>query len=495
MSIRVKLLLSYIAMLIIPIILSLLAALLIAHAYFGDLKYGSKLSLRNNPIENLLIEEVKIFEEIKQNTASNPDKLLSTSYLEGIDKKLNLVNAGLVVRRGDTIIYVSRMFNQSEIIDQLSKFENRRQVTKREDNRHEGIEPIIIGNSLYSISQFDFYFSDNTPGSLFPIMDIGPIGIYAFRFIVALGLAIVLILIVTNGVLTFLVSRSIIKPIESLKRAAGQIKEGNLDCSVNCYSNDEIGQLCLAFEEMRLKLKESVERQLQDEDNRKELISSISHDLKTPITSIKGYTEGILDGVADSPEKIRKYIQTIHVKAIDIDKLIDELFLYSKLDLQKEPFNFERIDINEYLEHSTEDLQFDLDKEGLKLDLKMATKQPVLVIADREKLKRVVTNIVANSVNFMDKEPGKIGVTMQEGKEFVTIKIEDNGPGIPKEALPLIFSRFYRVESSRSISAGGNGLGLAIARRIIEEHGGSIWAESQEGMGTRIFFTLKKAVG
>ena len=489
MSIRVKLLLSYAAMLIIPIILTVLAAVLIAQAYFGDFKYGSKLGLRDNPVENLLIEEVRIFEDIKQNALLNPDDLMSPGYLEELDKKLNLVNAGLVVRRGNTIIFISERFNQPEIMDQLLKFENRRLALHSERER---IEPIVMANdSLHSVSQFDFYFSDQVPGSLFPIMDIGPIGIYVFRFIVTLGLAIVLILIVTNGLLTFLVSRSIIKPIDSLKRAAEQIKEGNLDWPVQSRSKDEIGQLCLAFEEMRLKLKESIERQLQEEDNRKELISSISHDLKTPITSIKVYTEGILYGVADSPEKIQKYAQTIHNKARDIDNLIDELFLYSKLDLQKEPFNFEKIDLREFLTQGAEDLQFDLNKAGFKLDLNLAG-YPVMVIADREKLKRVFINIVTNSINFMDKEAGEIGITLQDGPEFAVVKMEDNGPGITPEALPNIFNRFYRAESSRGGAAGGNGLGLAIARRIIEEHGGSIWAESLEGRGTSIFFTLKK---
>jgi histidine kinase len=487
-------------MLIIPIILSLLAGIVIGHAYLGGIKHGPKFDLRNNPIEKLFIEEVKVFEEIKLTMTSDPDKLLDIIYLEKIDKKVNIVNTGLVVRRGDTVIYVSKLLNEPEIASQLPNYRNYSNV--REDSRNNSnffrdnsVEnPIIIGNSLYSIKQLDFYFSDHTPGSIFSITDAGPIGNYALKFFLSWGLVIVLILIVTNGVLTFVVSRSITKPIEFLKRSAEQIKEGNLGCSVKCNSNDEIGQLCLAFEEMRLKLKESIERQLQYEDNRKELISSISHDLKTPITSIKGYTEGILDGVADSPEKIRKYIKTIHTKAIDVDKLIDELFLYSKLDMQKEPFNFERVDIKEYLEHCIEELQFDLDKDGLELDLQMDA-EPVLVIADREKLKRVVTNIIANSVNFMDKENGKIRVTLRAGKESLIIQIEDNGPGIPNEALPFIFSRFYRVESSRSTSAGGNGLGLAIAKRIIEGHEGKIWVESQEGLGTSIFFTLKKAVG
>lgn len=144
------------------------------------------------------------------------------------------------------------------------------------------------------------------------------------------------ILILTNGLLTYYVSKSIIKPISTLSTATKRISEGDLEYSVQSNKKDELGELTNTFEAMRLKLKGAEETQRRYEANRQELIARISHDLKTPLTSIKGYINGIQDGVANTPDKMKRYMDTIYRTANDMDGLIDELFLYSKLDLQRE---------------------------------------------------------------------------------------------------------------------------------------------------------------
>lgn len=497
MSIRVKLLLSYIAMLVIPVILSIAAAFILAHAYWGDIRYIYSFDTRHDSMEKFNKQKALALDDIKLTIADNPDKLLDVNYLQQVDKKINYINTGIIVRKNDQIVYASSIVNKPEIIYRLPEF-----GAQQDDDK-----PIFSGKSIFQPRQSDFYFSDNSPGSVFLVTDFSPIGAFARKFILSMILAVLLILIFTNGLLTYIVSRSIIKPIQSLKYAAGQIKEGNLDCSVSSKSNDEIGQLCQAFEEMRSRLKESIELQMQYEDNRKELISSISHDLKTPVTAIKGYVAGVMDGVADTPEKIRKYIQTINIKTGDIDKLIDELFLFSKLDLKKEPFNFEKVEIKQYLQDSAEELKFDIDKKervhtslggafpnnGIRLKFNTENMESLWVVADREKLKRTISNIVDNAVKYMDKEAGAIEITLiEDSSEFATVQIADNGQGIPEKALSLIFDRFYRADPSRNSTNGGSGLGLAIAKRIIEGHGGRIWAESEEGQGTSISFTLRK---
>jgi len=483
MSIRVRLLLSYIAMLVIPVVLSLVAFIILGHVYLGDIRNIHNLDFRRNSVEEFDEQQALAFENIRLTIDNNPDKLLDVNYLQQIDKKINIVNTGIIVRKNDQIVYVSSIINKPRILYRLPQF----------GEKHHQDKPIIVGNSIFQPGQFDFYFSDNSPGSAFLVTELSPIGSLARKFFGSMVLAVLLILILTNGLLTFFVSRSIIRPIRSLKNAAGQIKEGNLDFSVSCKSRDEIGQLCNAFEEMRYRLKESIELQMQYEDNRKELISNISHDLKTPVAAIKGYVAGIMDGVADTPEKTRKYIQTIDNKTSDIDKLIDELFLFSKLDLKKELFNFEKVKIKQYFQDSTEELKFDLMKKGIELRFYLENKEPLWVVADREKLKRIISNIVDNAVKYMDKEVRTIEITLiEDSTEFVTIQIADNGQGIPKQALSLIFDRFYRADPSRNSANGGSGLGLAIAKGIIEGHGGKIWGESEEGQGTSIFFTLKK---
>jgi len=243
---------------------------------------------------------------------------------------------------------------------------------------------------------------------------------------------------------------------------------------------------------MRIKLKDSVQLQLQYEENRKELLSNISHDLKTPITSIIGYVEGIKDGVANTEEKMDKYLTTIYTKAKDMDLLIDELFLFSKLDLKKLPFNVETIDLHQYIRDYVEEASFDLVSRDIQLQYTSFNK-PLYVKADRDKLRRVLANLLSNSEKYMDKQEKQITISLLEKSDEVIIQVMDNGIGIDPHALPLIFDRFYRAELSRNSQTGGSGLGLAIAKQIVLEMGGDIWGTSELNKGTSIFFSLKKA--
>jgi len=299
-----------------------------------------------------------------------------------------------------------------------------------------------------------------------------------------------LIIILINGLLTFYVSKSILNPVKKLSKAAEQIKNGEFDTPITSMGEDELGKLAETFELMRIRLQQSAQLQDKYEQNRKELIANISHDLKTPITSIKGYVEGIRDGVADSPGKMDRYIQTIYTKANDMDHLIDELFLFSKLDLSSVPFHFEPFNLQAYFTDLIEELQFDVGKDGISIVLTVEGQSGYEVYADREQLKRSVTNIIQNSVKHMEKKEKKITVHLKANSVEVTIQVKDNGEGIYEEALAHIFEQFYRADSSRAGGEGRSGLGLAIVKRIVEQHGGRVWAESEIGMGTSIFFTL-----
>ncbi|BAU28562.1 signal transduction histidine kinase [Aneurinibacillus soli] len=480
MSIKVRLLLSYIAMLIVPVVLTIVVALILTVTNVGSIR---NLTHLGETEQNLLQEGAKIFTDIKVTADQNPEQLKSSAYLAKLDQKLSIINTGIIVRQDNDVIYASKLFNGEDIVEHLPRFGHHHEETH---------DPEFIGNHLYLIKQHDFHFKNKQAGSIFLLTNVGPIGQFAHKLIIMMGFAVILIIICTNGILTYTVSRSIIKPLRSLKKAAEQIKEGNLSFAMEPYRKDEIGELAAAFEEMRLRLKASVEQQLQYENNRKELISSISHDLKTPITAIKGYVEGIMDGVADSSEKRERYMKTIYTKANDLDKLIEQLFLFSKLDVKKLPFNFENIDMNRYVADCTEEMQFDIERSGITLTYHTDIEEPLIVIADRENLKRVMTNIVENAVKYMKRENGTIDVYITANQEMVTIKVQDNGQGISGDRLPFIFDIFYRADVSRNSATGGSGLGLAIAKRIIEEHGGRIWAESIEGKGTNILFTLKR---
>lgn len=286
--------------------------------------------------------------------------------------------------------------------------------------------------------------------------------------------------------------RSIAVPLVKFKKATKNIKEGNLDFVLEVEGNDEFSQLCQDFEEMRKRLKESTEEKILMDKENKELISNISHDLKTPITAVKGYVEGIMDGVADTPEKMDRYIRTIYNKANDMDRLINELTFYSKIDTNRIPYTFNKINVREYFDDCVEEVGLDLESKNIELSYFNSVENDVLVIADAEQLKRVINNIVGNSIKYMDKPKGYISIRVKDVGDFIQVEIEDNGRGIAAKDLPAIFDRFFRADASRNSSKGGSGIGLSIVRKIIEDHGGKIWANSKLGCGTVMYFVLRK---
>ncbi|MFE4521939.1 sensor histidine kinase [Cytobacillus firmus] len=301
------------------------------------------------------------------------------------------------------------------------------------------------------------------------------------------------VLVLTNGILTFLVSKSIIAPLLRLKQSANDISRGNLDTEIEVSGKkDELNELAMAFESMRIRLKEAAAMQKQYEENQKELITSISHDLKTPLTSIKGYIRGLADGVANTPEKMERYLGTIEKKADDMEALISELLLYSKLDLPGVPYDMRELDLASYFDDYLEELRFNLAGQPVSLRLECEPNQSYRVQADREKLNRAVGNIVQNSLKYMKEEKKELVVRLSSRAEDVAVEIQDNGAGVSHDELPHLFDRFYRTDVSRNSATGGSGLGLAIVKKIIEGHGGTVWANGRAGQGLSIFFTLKR---
>ena len=312
------------------------------------------------------------------------------------------------------------------------------------------------------------------------------------RFLLHTGVAVVMILVLTAILLLFWVYGGIIVPINKLQEAAKNVKEGNLNFELTAEKDDEMGQLTQAFEEMRLRLKDNAEDKLSSDKESKELISNISHDLKTPITAIKGYVEGIRDGVADTPEKMEKYIGTIYNKANEMDLLINELTLYAKIDTNRIPYNFSPLPVGAYFDDCAEDLAMEIDSKGVEFGYFNYVEGSQKIIADPEQLKRVINNIVSNALKYMEREKGLINLRVKDVGDFIQVELEDNGKGIAAKDLPNIFDRFYRTDASRNSSKGGSGIGLSIVKKIIEDHGGKIWATSREGTGTVMYFVIRK---
>lgn len=312
------------------------------------------------------------------------------------------------------------------------------------------------------------------------------------RLMEYLVIAMMLILFMTSSIITGWLNKDIYKPLKELSIAMQRISTGDFDYHMANRRDDEIGILFDNYEQMRLQLKENEEEKAQNEKKSKELVSNISHDLKTPITSIKGYVEGIMDGVADTPEKMDKYIKTIYNKANDMDRLINELTTYSGIDSNKIPYHFHILNVSDYFSDCVEEVGLDLESKNMHLNFTNLVSADTCVVADPEQLKKVINNIISNSVKYMGHDNGVIDIRILDEVESVKIEIEDNGKGIESKDIGNIFERFYRTDSSRNSLQGGSGIGLSIVKKIIEDHGGYVWATSRQGEGTCMHFVLRK---
>ena len=201
-----------------------------------------------------------------------------------------------------------------------------------------------------------------------------------------------------------------------------------------------------------------------------------------------------MDGVADSPDKMDRYIKTIYSKANDMDRLINELTVYSHIDNDRIPYNFRQINVSDYFGDCVEEVGLDLEAHNIRLNYSNLLQEETIVIADPEQMKKVINNIISNSVKYMDKSQGVIDIRILDEQDSIRVEIADNGKGIPQKDLQKVFERFYRSDASRNSAQGGSGIGLSIVKKIIEDHGGYVWATSKEGEGTCIHFVLRKYI-
>lgn len=483
-SIKMRLLLSYLGMTFIPVLLfALIVAALMTLFFNSRLDGGSASSLP--AFWDKANERDDLIAGVKFMARTDPGRFGDAAFVRDTDRLLNESNAGLVIMDDDRISYATPMASSVDLRERLLELSA--------EPREGGWGGLRLGDR-FSVQTIELPRGEDGTRTVYILSDLNPFHETARKIFPLLILSLLAVIGLTNGILTFLVSRSLIRPLNALKQAARKIKDGDLSEKVELRRKDEIGQLGEAFEEMRGRLSESIRLQLRYEDNRKELISNISHDLKTPITGIKACLEGIRDGIADTAGKREKYLGMIEKKTDDMDRLIDELFLFSKLDLKRLPFVLEPTNLVSYLRDYAEELRLEPRMKDVSVELETPYREEgaVNVLADREKLHRVLMNIVDNSLKYMKDPTKKIRIAVVDGKDEATVTIEDNGSGIEAAALPSIFDRFYRAEPSRNTAAGGSGLGLAIVKQIVEGQCGRVWAESAPGEGTRIGFTLRK---
>lgn len=284
--------------------------------------------------------------------------------------------------------------------------------------------------------------------------------------------------------------KEVIIPINDLNKSSEAIMRGNFKNKIKYNSETEIGRLCANFEKMRDELECSIEREKKLESSRKELITCISHDLRTPISSIKAYVDGIKDGMADDPETLNRYLNVIGRKTEILAKLIDDLFEHCQAELEKLKIEKKEVYSGEFLKHVSDELKLELENSGYEFEVSQDMPD-VLINIDSSRIEQVINNLVQNSRKYTPKG-GKIMLQAEIEDNCLKISIKDNGYGIDNMDIPYIFDKFYRGEKMRGSDPGGSGLGLSICKYIVEKHDGQIFVESKKGKGSSFYFIIPK---
>ena len=483
MNLKKRLTITFITLTFLPIVLTTATFLFLCGMVAYDetnMEFLKEFSLESASEITDLAEET--YYEIEKQLQTDPNQFSNPEYLDSLNGQLSEEESYLIVRKGNDIFYSGNSEKEDALVNDLPSYGSVNGQTEA---------GFYFRKLNKVVKQFDFQFEDRTPSSLFVVTNVKQV--ISSGFVSRIFVLTVLVLLFTSVALTRWINKGVFSPIRHLTHAMSCIAKGNFDYVLQIEENNgEIEQLYKSYEDMRLKLKESSEEKIQNEKQNRELISNITHDLKTPITSIKGYVEGIIDGVADTPEKMNRYIKTIYTKANEMDRLINELTYYSGIDSNRIPYHFHCINVTEYFNDCVEDVGLDLESKNITLNYSNLLASETKIIADPEQLKKVINNIVGNSIKYIDKENGEIEIRLLDEVDAIRVEIEDNGKGIEAKDLPNIFERFYRTDASRNSSKGGSGIGLSIVKKIIEDHGGYIWATSKVGEGTCMHFVIRK---
>ncbi len=446
---------------------------------------GNEIHLESilNAVQTLSESTNEIWEELEKDSEEDPDRFLNFSYLQEKNAALHEKFSYLLVVKNGEVFYVGdEKTDWSEDLSQLEAY----------DETVSSAGYYVGGSKRSMVKQINILFTDGSNGCAYIVTAFSEVSTEFRAAFLEIIVLIILVLCAVVLIMTVWIYNGISRPVMNLRGAAMRISNGDYDFTVPSEGDDEISQLCRDFEQMRKRLKESEEQKEKYDSENRELISNISHDLKTPITTIKGYVEGIIDGVADTPEKMQHYIRTIYNKANDMDRLVNELTFYSKIDTNRIPYHFTRLNVGDFFEDCAEEVSLDLKESNIRFSYVNRTGPDTLIIADPEQLKRVMDNIIGNAVKYMDKSEGSIALRIMDAGDFIQAELEDNGKGIDTKDLPNIFDRFYRTDASRGSSTGGSGIGLSIVKKIIEDHSGRIWATSRLGRGTTIHFVIRK---
>lgn len=329
-------------------------------------------------------------------------------------------------------------------------------------------------NTTLSILAFCEDYVSNSSDSQVIRDFISILGIFVGALAVAIAISIF--------ILTRWLSGGMNKSLEQLSEGVRQVQDGNFAYRIHSRKKDELGKACQEFDEMIEYLDNSVKEKEKYEEAKQQLLAGISHDLRTPLTSIKAYVEGLRDGIANTEEKKRRYYDAIKIRTEDLADLIDNLSLFSRFDRGEYHYSMERIDFGEFVDSFFKEHGIEFKNNGLSLVKTVWEKKNLFIQGDRQQLKRILGNLINNTIKYREKPKSVVTAALYTVDEkWIRLELSDDGPGVPEEEREKIFDTFYRGDKARRNPGNGSGLGLSIVREIMKGHGGRIWAE--EGIG------------
>lgn len=293
------------------------------------------------------------------------------------------------------------------------------------------------------------------------------------------GLLCIVLLILISQIFTKKLTEHIMEPLNLLVEGTKRIKENNLTEKIQYAGDEEFETVCIAFNEMMESIALEQEKNQRYEKARTDMIAGISHDLRTPLTAMKGSIKVLKDGIIPKEEQ-DKFLDVAERRSDEMEGLLNQLFYFSKLETGNMPFYFEEIDLVQFLEDYVK------GKEEINLDIKV---QSEIISADSEQLRRILDNLIENSRKYAQSESLKIDITMVQQDNRVTVCVKDNGIGVAEDQLPYLFNEFYRVDESRN-KKEGNGLGLYIVKVLMEAMSAKVSAKNEHGLAIYLDFPL-----
>lgn len=429
----------------------------------------------------------------------NPDSVLDIKNHDAIlnEEDIRRYEMIVLIRRNDKVISINDLNTKvgKEVTEKMQGLSGNI-LPKFKGARETNNEELFIKTGYVVLRQMDFYFNDGDEGSIFILRKFTNIPGRITQAVMQNIILIIVTMALMQAFFSYKMSRSITRPIDDMITATNHVRDGNFSYRMKSRTKGILNELVLAINDMIIDLDAGRKYRKQIEKSRQEFLASLSHDLKTPMTAIKIHIDAIRDGIVNTPEKMDKYLSNIHRKVQDMDGMLEELKTFSELETGIGNYTFHSVNLSAVIEDILDEFRYEIAGRPIEINYSSNITEDNMVEMDVEKMKRVVLNIITNSIKYGKVDPLVIDVSVKNviynevaGLQLI---IKDNGVGVPKDKLEKIFEKFYRVDEARSHQQPGSGLGLSIAKTIVEQHGGRIEGRGGLDEGLEICITLQK---